>query len=177
MTDKISFGDFEKVDLRVGRILEVEEHPNADKLFVLKVEFGSGIGERTICAGLRGHYSAEELKGKQGIFVVNLEPRNLRGVESDGMILAVSSNGEVKIIKPKIDMKVGEIVRVKNSSFSKEKVKMISIDDFMKVELEVREVDGENVIVVADGDNVGVLVADGIPIVPDGEVEEGSKVR
>ena len=175
MAEKISFGDFEKVDLRVGIILEIEEHPNADKLFVLKVDLGEGR-ERTVCAGLRGFYSAEELKGKQGIFVVNLEPRNLRGVESDGMILAVSSNGEVKIIKPKIDVKVGEIIKVKNSRVSKEKVKMISIEDFKKVNLKVGMVDNEKVIVVADGDNVGVLVANGVPIVPDGEVEEGSRV-
>ena len=97
MGEKISFGDFEKVDLRVGKIMSVEEHPNADKLFVLKVDLGEEE-ERTICAGLKKHYSVEDLEGKQGVFVVNLEPRTLRGVESDGMILAVSDKDGVKIL-------------------------------------------------------------------------------
>lgn len=113
MDEKISYEDFEKVELRVGKIVSVSEHENADKLFVLKVDFGE-LGERTICAGLRGFYSAEELEGKQGVFVFNLEPRMLRGVESNGMILAVSSGEEVKIIRPKIEIKVGSAVGVRD---------------------------------------------------------------
>jgi len=98
--DKIAYEDFAKLDLRVGKILGVEEHPNADKLFVLRVNFGEEIGERTICAGLRGFYSAGELEGRSAVFVVNLAPRVLRGVESNGMILAVSSDDKnsVKIL-------------------------------------------------------------------------------
>ena len=68
--EKISLEDFKKLDLRVGRILEVEEHPNAEKLYVLKVDFGSE--ERTIVAGLRKYYSIDELEGKQAIFAFNL---------------------------------------------------------------------------------------------------------
>lgn len=96
MTEKIPFQDFEKVDLRVGTILEVDNHPKADKLYVLKVDLGEPIA-RTIVAGLRTHYTHEDLKGKQAIFVSNLEPVVLRGVESNGMILAASNEGKTKV--------------------------------------------------------------------------------
>ncbi|MBS3082131.1 hypothetical protein J4416_04340 [Candidatus Pacearchaeota archaeon] len=68
---KIPFTDFEKIDLRVGTILEVENHPKADKLYVLKVDIGEEK-ERTIVAGLKNHYKPDDLKGKQAIFVANL---------------------------------------------------------------------------------------------------------
>lgn len=96
MTEKIPFTDFQKVDLRVGTILEVDNHPKADKLYVLKVELGEAE-PRTIVAGLRSHYTHEDLKGKQAIFVVNLEPVNLRGVESNGMILAASNEEKTNV--------------------------------------------------------------------------------
>lgn len=111
MDDKINYNDFAKLDLRVGLIKEVEEHPNADKLLVLKVDLGED-SERTICAGLKGFYSIEELKGKKAVFVVNLEPRELRGIESNGMILAASSEdkSEVKILLVDGDLEVGSKV-------------------------------------------------------------------
>lgn len=102
--EKIEFSDFSKLDLRVGRIVKVEEHPNADKLFVLRVDFGSE--ERAICAGLRGHYSADELEGKQAVFVFNLAPRELRGVESNGMILAASDSGKEKVVILTVDSEI-----------------------------------------------------------------------
>jgi methionyl-tRNA synthetase len=110
MSEKINYSDFSKLDLRVGKIVDVSEHENADKLFVLKVDFGEEIGERTICAGLRGFYSAEDLRGKKAVFIVNLEPRVLRGVESNGMILAASNSDKsgVKILTA--DAEVGSKV-------------------------------------------------------------------
>jgi methionyl-tRNA synthetase len=101
MSEKIPFTDFEKLDLRVGTILDVENHPKADKLYVLKVDLGEET-PRTIVAGLRIHYRPDDLKGKQAIFVANLEPVNLRGVESNGMILAASNpeKTDVFFIKP-----------------------------------------------------------------------------
>src|SRR3989338_8173196 len=91
MTDnKISYQDFAKLDLRIGKILNVEEHPNADKLYILEVDLGNK-DKRTIVAGLRAKYKKEELIGKKAVFVANLEPVNLRGIESDGMILAAGN--------------------------------------------------------------------------------------
>jgi len=83
----LEFNDFTKVDMRVGVINECINHPNADKLFVLMVDLGEEE-PRTICAGLRPYYEASELEGLRCVFVTNLAPRKLRGVESNGMILA-----------------------------------------------------------------------------------------
>ncbi|RMD67641.1 methionine--tRNA ligase subunit beta [Candidatus Pacearchaeota archaeon] len=106
--EKVSFKEFQKLDLRVGEIVDVSDHPNADKLFVMKVDLGEGE-LRTIVAGLKGHYSADELKGKKAVFVANLEPAKLRGIESDGMILAAVTEGEseVVIISPEKEMPIG----------------------------------------------------------------------
>src|SRR3989344_9453491 len=102
-SDKIPFADWQKLDLRVGKITQVEDHSKADKLYVLKVSFGQEIGERTIVAGLKKHYTKEQLKDKHGIFIVNLEPVVLRGIKSEGMTLAAVSNDEsiVSVLKPK----------------------------------------------------------------------------
>ena len=85
----ITYDDFSKLDLRVARVLEAGEHPNADKLLVLKVDLGDQ--QRQIVAGIRGHYSPEQLVGMNIIIVANLEPRKMRGMESQGMLLAASS--------------------------------------------------------------------------------------
>ncbi|MEK6915027.1 MAG: methionine--tRNA ligase subunit beta [Nanoarchaeota archaeon] len=105
---KIPFTDFQKIDLRVGTILEVENHPKADKLYILKVDLGEPIA-RTIVAGLRTYYTHEDLKGKQAIFVANLEPVVLRGVESNGMILAASNEEKTNVffIKPEKQISPG----------------------------------------------------------------------
>lgn len=86
----ITIDDFLKIDLRVAKILHAEPHPNADKLFKLQLDDGSGT-PRQICAGIRAHYTAEQLIGKSIIIVANLAPRMLRGEESRGMLLAASS--------------------------------------------------------------------------------------
>ena len=108
MAEKIDFGAFQKVEMRVGEIKGVEDHPNADKLFVMKVDLGEE-SERTIVAGLRNYYSKEDLQGKKAIFVVNLAPAMLRGVESNGMVLAAVSEDhkEVKISTVDGDVKPG----------------------------------------------------------------------
>jgi methionyl-tRNA synthetase len=85
---EITFDDFSKLDLRVALVLEAEPHPNADRLLVLKVRLGTE--ERTVVAGVRAHYAAEELVGRKILVVANLAPVTLRGVQSQGMILAAS---------------------------------------------------------------------------------------
>ena len=102
--------------MRVGRILEVEDHPNADKLYVLTVDLGEEK-PRTIVAGLREHCKKDHLKGKSAIFLVNLEPATIRGIESQGMILAAISHGhghhddvKVCILKPDEEVDIGSHV-------------------------------------------------------------------
>ena len=86
----ISFEEFKKLDLRVGTIKEVKNHPNANKLYVLIVDFG--VEQRQIVAGIKQCYNEEELIGKQIVVIVNLEPVILRGIESQGMLLAADSD-------------------------------------------------------------------------------------
>jgi tRNA-binding protein len=86
---QITFEDFAKVDLRIARIVQAEDHPGADRLFKLQVDDGSGT-PRQLCAGIRGAYRAEELVGKLIVIVANLAPRTIRGEESRGMLLAAS---------------------------------------------------------------------------------------
>ena len=93
----IEFADFQKVEMKTGKVLSVEVHPNADKLYVLKVDLGAGE-TRTIVAGVRAFYTPEQLTGKTVIVAANLAPRPLRGVESQGMVLAVHEGDRVKVL-------------------------------------------------------------------------------
>ena len=95
---KISIDDFRKIELKIATIKSAEAHPNADKLIVLQIDLGGE--QRQICAGIRNHYTAEELVGKQIVVVANLETAKLRGLESQGMLLAASDEGRVIIMTP-----------------------------------------------------------------------------
>ena len=110
MKEKVNFEGFEKLDLRVGRILDVEDHPNADKLYILKVDFHAE--KRTIVAGLRKFYKKDELKGKKAVFVFNLEPASLRGVESNGMILAAVNEDRSKAVILSLDKDIEEGTKI-----------------------------------------------------------------
>jgi methionyl-tRNA synthetase len=93
--DLIQFEDFAKMDIRTGTILEAEKMPKANKLLILKVD--TGIDIRTIVSGIAEHFSPEEVIGKRVTVLVNLAPRNLRGVDSQGMIL-MTNNTEGKLV-------------------------------------------------------------------------------
>ncbi|MFT5102450.1 MAG: methionyl-tRNA synthetase [Candidatus Latescibacterota bacterium] len=93
--DMIQFDDFTKLDMRVGTIIEAEKMPKAKKLLVLKVD--TGIDVRTIVSGIAESFTAEEVVGKKVTVLVNLAPRALRGVESEGMIL-MTENAEGKLV-------------------------------------------------------------------------------
>lgn len=96
---EITFESFAKIDLRVATIQKVEEIPKADKLYKLSVLLGTE--ERVILAGIKQHYTAESLVGKQIIVVANLAPRKLRGEMSHGMLLAASDDqGVLSLITP-----------------------------------------------------------------------------
>jgi len=110
-TTFLDFDTFMSVELRTGTITSVEDHPNADKLYVVNIDDGSSEG-RTVCAGLKPYYSAEDMTGKQVVFVANLEPRKLRGVMSEGMICAADDGeGAVKLIT--VDGEIGNGSRVR----------------------------------------------------------------
>jgi len=94
-----TFDDFSKLDLRVGTIIEAEKMPKAKKLLVLKVD--TGIDVRTIVSGVAEHFAPEDIIGKQVTVLVNLAPRALRGVDSEGMILMTeNAKGELVFVNP-----------------------------------------------------------------------------
>ena len=94
--DTISFDEFIKIKLRVGRVVEASLHPNADKLLVLQVDLGDE--QRQICAGLKGYYEPEQLQGRNLVLVTNLAPRMMRGIESQGMLLAASTADHEQVV-------------------------------------------------------------------------------
>lgn len=96
----ITYDDFAKLELRVATIVDCQVHPNADKLLLIQIDLGTE--KRQICAGLRAYYEPQQLVGKQVVVVANLEPRQMRGQISQGMLLAASdpASGRVIIIQP-----------------------------------------------------------------------------
>ncbi len=107
----IDFDQFMAVEIRVGKIVSVDDHPNADRLYVVKIEDGSESG-RTVCAGLKDYYSPTEMTGLHVAFVANLEPRKLRGVMSEGMMLAADdAEGGVCLLTVDTRIKPGSKIR------------------------------------------------------------------
>ena len=104
----ISIDEFRKVELKIATIKSAEPHPNADKLMVLQIDLGAE--DRQICAGIRSHYTAEELVGRQIVVVANLETAKLRGLDSQGMLLAASDEERVIILTPEKSVPAGSKV-------------------------------------------------------------------
>lgn len=111
MTDKpkVTYEDFAKLDLRVAHILSAREHPNADKLMLMQIRVGEV--EKQIVAGIRGHYTPEQLVGRQIIIVNNLEPAMIRGEESNGMALAATCGTNVVLLQPERGCDPGSMVK------------------------------------------------------------------
>lgn len=109
---QVNFEDWSKLDLRVAQIKNVEDMEGADKLYKIEIDVGEEIGERIICAGLKEHYSKEDLVDKKIIYFSNLSPRKMRGIESQGMLLAASTkdHGKVILITPEADIELGSRV-------------------------------------------------------------------
>jgi methionyl-tRNA synthetase len=105
----ISYDDFAKIDIRVATILSAEKVPKTDKLLHLKVDIGNE--ERELVAGIAEHYKPEDLPGKQALMLVNLEPRTIRGIRSQGMILAIESEGDLTLAVPEKYSPPGSVVK------------------------------------------------------------------
>lgn len=105
----INIEEFRKLELKIARIKEVAEHPNADKLYVITLD----LGDRTkqVVAGIKKCYTSQELVGKLVVVVDNLEPALLRGVESQGMILAASDENYIAVLSPDKEVKLGSVVK------------------------------------------------------------------
>ena len=103
-----SLADFQQIDLRVATVKSAEVHPNADRLLVLRIDVGGE--ERQIVAGIRASYEPAALLGKQIVVVFNLEPAKLRGVESQGMLLAARDGDRVVVLTPQAPVASGSKV-------------------------------------------------------------------
>ncbi len=109
-SNMVSFDEFQKLDLRIAKVASVEDHPDADKLYVIKLDAGE-LGEKQIVAGLKGHYEPKDLEGQHVAFIANLAPVKLRGVESQGMILAADDGDTVAVLNPQRELPAGAKIR------------------------------------------------------------------
>ena len=98
MAEPLAYEDFAQLDLRIAKVLEARPHPNADKLLLLQVDVGDE--QKQIVAGIRQHYTPEQLVGRRIVIVNNLAPALLRGEASHGMLLAATSGAQVVLLGP-----------------------------------------------------------------------------
>ena len=105
----ITFDDFKKLELRTAKIVDVKDHPDADRLYIVDVEIAQE--KRQVVAGIKSSYQPEDLIGKSVVVVVNLEPATIRGVESNGMILAASDDNGLSVITLDKDVLSGSLVK------------------------------------------------------------------
>lgn len=106
--NSINFNDFTKMEIKVGKILEAVLVSGSNKLIKMKVDIGEE--ERNLVAGIAQYYSLEDLIGKTVIVLVNLEPKTIFGIESQGMLLASIDGENVSLLQPDKDMKIGSVV-------------------------------------------------------------------
>ena len=105
----VTFEEFKKLELKVAKIKEVRDHPNADKLYVVIIDLGDKT--KQIVAGIKSAYKKEDLVGRQVVVVDNLEPAVLRGEESQAMLLAAQDDKGIAIIAPDREVEIGSIVK------------------------------------------------------------------
>ena len=167
------FDDFKKLDIRVGEIMEAEDHPDAEKLFVLKVNVGE---DRQIVAGLRNYYTKEQIKGRKVLVVCNLKPAKLRGIMSEGMLLAAddeeTGGSSVMLLKPSLNVANG----TKMNSGLTIKEGRIEFKDFQKAVMKIFPVkdgkvdaDGEPTEVNKDLKAVAIIMDEDVLPLSDGK--------
>ena len=188
------FGPYSALNLKVGKVLEVTQHPNADKLYLMKVDVGKTI---TMVSGLKEFYSADELKTKTLVVVTNLEPAVLRGVKSEGMLLAAEEGSKLALLTPEKDLPAGTQI----SSGLEPGQKILSFKEFQKLDMRAgtlaegppsvldlgsRKVQatvdkgepGKRYAAMIHGDKALVMHGpDGVKIVFDRDIAAGAKIR
>ena len=188
------FSAMSKLNLKVAKVVSVTDHPNAEKLYVVQLDAGKPV---QLVAGLKAYYSKEQLTGKMIVFISNLEPAKLRGVESQGMMLAAEMDGKVLVLTPSGDAEPGESV----DSGMGHSEKSISFDEFKKFTIKVGSVDNgcvdigrkvpvklpEKVVIPAQAavllptadakESLALATSKGVVITVDGEIGNGAQVR
>jgi len=102
----VTIEDFQKLDIRVGKIIEVGDAETRKPMYKLKIDFGE-LGTKQAIAGIKSYYEKEELLNKKFVFVVNLEPKKIGKILSECMILAATEGDRVVILQPEKDIKIG----------------------------------------------------------------------
>ncbi len=138
---------WEQIDLRVAEVESVEDHPNEDKLYVLRINLGNE--KRTLIAGLKRFYKKEELFGKKIIIIANLEPANFRGVKSEGMLLAGEDDTTVGFLTPQGNVPLGS--KVQANGIQSNPKGILKFKKFQKMKMEVVNIEKENGRIVAKG--------------------------
>jgi methionyl-tRNA synthetase len=105
----VSLEEFKKMDIRIAKVLEVKDHPNADKLLILVID--TGERQKQIVAGIKDFYKKEDLLGKQIVVIDNLQPVTIRGESSEGMLLAAQSDETISVLVPDMPIKQGSRIR------------------------------------------------------------------
>ena len=127
---------FSKLDLRVAKIIDVKDHPQADKLYMMQIDLGA-LGKRVIVAGMKPFYSKDEINGKSIVIVSNLKPATIRGVKSNGMLLAAGDEtGIVSLLNPG-EASPGTEVYIEG--IPREPVKMLEFEDFKAINMTIDE--------------------------------------
>ncbi len=102
--------DLQKLDMRVGTFISVEAVEGSEKLYKEMVDFGPDLGSRQILSGIQKSFTPEELVGKQALFIVNLEPRQIMGLESQGMLLATDNENGTVLLSPEFPVPNGSAI-------------------------------------------------------------------
>jgi len=161
-------GPTARFDVRIARIVDVKEHPNADKLYVLQIDLGDE--RRQVVAGIRKDYPIEGLRGRKVVVLANLEPANLRGIESRGMLLAGEDEATVGLLIPPEDVPLGSQI------FGAKGASTLPFSDFQKYKFQVGP-EGTVVFRGLGGEVQVTLSADGKPVRVDKGLKEGTWVH
>ena len=190
MDDVQPFDDFRRLELRIGTVVEVNDHPEAEKLYVLKVDLGEEE-PRTIVTNIKSFYPYDKMMGRKLLVVSNLKPANFRGVKSFGMLMAAEDlemgGDKLLLLDPSVDVPNGTLMssglevkglRCEMKHLEKVTIKVAKVKDgkFLGMDIDLPEgspervaavIDGEKAIVLGDGNGcvmtVGGEITDGAP--------------
>lgn len=185
------FSAFRRLNLVLGTITSVEDHPEAERLYVLKVDVAEEE-PRTIVTNIKNHYTPEKLLGSRLLIIANLKPANFRGVKSFGMIMAACDEDEndetLLLLQPSIDVPDGTVMncglensdsRIKMEHFEEVVIKVAKVEGgrFMGMDVELPEGAPERIAAVIDGDRA-IPLGDGKGCVMtvDGDIVDGAPV-
>lgn len=161
------------LNLVVGKIVEVREHPSADRLYLLKVHFSDG--DIQLVAGLRKHYSKEQLLSRKIIVVRNLKHARIRGEMSEGMLLAADDGERVSFLTVDDSIQEGSVVTLGSQPYNGDKT--VDIDSLAKFSLSIEDLDGKRCATALLGEKRVPLMCAGKPVLPESDMPAGSRIR